>query len=251
MHHTLATYMPSLSGLIFASIIYYSVVQHSIGMNLCADTIIKEIIQPLFLNVNKATIKLGLNVVLGFGSILYAISFQFVRNTMISLFFIFNNSLNSPILGIYLLSVFNPYANHVGALLAFILNLCINAWLALGALIFSRTKSQEFPLASISCESELIHNRNYTLISSYMASNSSIFNTNQPTTYYPENKFLYSMYSIAPIWYCIFSVLFNLVFGSIFSLLYSLLRTGTLDADKEFKNERRKYMYFYRFKNYF
>lgn len=69
--------------------------------------------------------------------------------------------------------------------------------------------------------------------------------------FWPDNPLLYFMYSVAPIWYCLFSVLFNLVFGSVFSLVYALVKTGRLDLDASFSEERRKYLFFYRFKHFF
>ncbi len=41
-------YAPTFTGILFSSIVCYSVVQHSNGMSLCANTIYCEILNPIF-----------------------------------------------------------------------------------------------------------------------------------------------------------------------------------------------------------
>ena len=96
-------------------------------------------------------------IIFGGLTIGFSILFQYAKNTILSLFFVFSNSLNSPILGLFLLSVLNCKANYVGAILAFIINVGINIWLALGSLVFSNLKSQEYsPL--------VLNNQTYSII---------------------------------------------------------------------------------------
>jgi hypothetical protein len=249
---------PSFTGILFASIMCYSIVQHSMGMSLCANSIYSEIIHPMFLyrfrfndHVTKI-IKICMTVFIGAISILYAISFKYLKNTALAMFFMFNNSTNSPILGLYFLSAFNPYANHVGAMTAFVLNLGINYFWGLGALnVYSNTISQEFPQTTLLCNrTDLGTNLTYAYIElNRLESINLANNVTTPTpNYYPTNPVLYYMYRIAPIWYCLWSVLFNLIFGSIFSFIYSIITTRSLDADSEFSEVRKNYL-FYRLKN--
>lgn len=247
--------VPSYSGILFASIMYYSIVQHSMGMALSVNLINSEILQPMLIYFRISIIeykvkimKIFLTIFLGLISILYATSFQYVKNTALSLFFLFNNSTNSPILGLYLLSAFNPYANHVGAMTAFVINMSINYWLGLGNLnIFSKTKSQEFTLSTSLCNHTSITNLTSAAIElNYIQSLTNVSLKNE--NYYPENQVILYLYSIATIWYCLFSVLFTFIFGSIFSLLYSLIIHRSYDSDSEFSHLRKNYL-FYKLKN--
>ena len=249
---------PSFTGILFSSIMCYSLVQHSMGMALCANTIYGEILQPMFLERFRLSehktkiIKICITIFIGKISILYSISFQFVKNTALAMFFMFNNSTNSPILGLYFLSAFNPYANHVGAMSAFVLNLSINYFWGLGALnIFSNTKSQEFPQTTLLCNrTDLSTNLTYAYIELQKLESMSISNSSSTVNYYPTNPVLYFMFRIAPIWYCLFSVLFNLIFGSLFSFIYSLIKTRSLDADSEYSEIRKNYLFYKLRKHY-
>jgi hypothetical protein len=246
--------MPAFCGIMFASIIAYSVVQHSLGIALLSKTIVSEILTPLFfvkrqINTDiKVKLIQVLTVFFGLLSILYSVSFAYVKNTMIALFFLFNNSINSPILGLFFLSAFNPYANGVGAMLGFVSNLGFNFFMGLGSLVISRLKPQEFPPDTSMCQQD--YHRNMSTLNVYDMTHPMHHSTNMthPTTtdYYPKNPTLFYLYSIAPIWYCLFSVLYTFTSGSLFSFAYSYIKTRSIDADVEFKKERRQYLYIYR-----
>lgn len=256
LHLILSKNIPSLSGILFASIVYYSLIQHSLGMALCSKTIIDETLNPYVVDKlkiaekHKQKIRKCFCILLGVLSLLIAQGFQYAKNTMLSLFFLFNNSINSPLLGLFLLSIFNPYANHVGATSAFVLNLAFNFWIGSGSLLFSRLKSQEMPTNTMLCENSLANRfSNFTHLNHMTHQHHSAFvNSTLNVDYYPKNQVLFYLYSIAPIWYCLFSVLFNLILGSVFSLIYSYIKTRSYDADSDFKEERKKYLFFYRFR---
>ena len=68
-------------------------------------------------------------------SVFYAISFQYVKNLVMSLFFLMNTSINAPMTALFFLSMFNPYANHVGALSTFIIAVGMNLFLGIGSVL--------------------------------------------------------------------------------------------------------------------
>ena len=222
-------------------------------MSLCANTLIDEAFKPLFTCVNLSELtckrlKLTLTVLLGLISILYAISFQFLKNTMLSLFFLFNNSTNSPILGLFLLSAFNPYANAFGAITGFLTNLSLNYWFASGSIIIAKELPAETGLCNSNAYLNNFENFDFSNLTYFTSKlNNSFANSSQPVDYYSANyPVLYYLYSIPSIWYCLFSVCVTFALGSIFSLAYSLVTTRSLDADSDFSDERKKYLYFYK-----
>jgi hypothetical protein len=244
----------------FASIMAYSMVQHSLGIALMAKVIVSEVVEPICFTIDDLTRELKirltqtLTVMFCLLSICFAVSFAFVQNTMISLFFILNNSINSPILGLFFLSAFNPYANGVGAMMAFCSNLVFNWFLGIGSIVISRVKSQEFTPDTHLCGHE--YHRNLSSLNVYDITHSihHLINVTHPleSDFYPKNPTLYYLFSIAPIWYCLFSVLYTFLSGTLYSFAYSLIVSKSLDADQDFREERKKYLYYYKmFPKYF
>ena len=244
-----------LTGVLFSSIICYSVVQHSSGMALCANTLFDEVFKPLVTSITFTEpmirrIKLIITILLGILSILYCISFQFAKNTMLSLFFLFNNTTNSPILGLFLLSAFNPYANAFGAIAGFVTNLLLNYWFASGALAIAK----EFPSDNALCNSKsyAYNYENFDFNNMTYYSSKPIRQVNQSHAHdvlmnnYPV---IYWIFSVPAIWYCIFSVCVTFTLGSFYSFAYSLITTRSLDADSDYSNERKKYLYYYKLYN--
>ena len=233
--------LPSAAGLCLASLFVYGIMQHSSGLSLSAQIFLNDILKPSFaykykkqisekkLRIIKPFIVLAISVL----SIFYALSFQYVKNSVISLFFLMNTSINAPMTSIFFLSMFNPYANHVGALASFIIAITINFWLGINAVTTAlvNPKSQEFMQNTSGCNSS-------QLISVY---------TNN--TYTPPNGTLFYLYSISSIWYSLFNLLFIIIFGSIFSLLYSLIVKRRVDLDRDYNAERKRFLF--SFKNHF
>ena len=260
MYTILAEYAPSLTGIIFASVICYSLMQHSSGVVMCANTLIDEVFRPLCPSVKLTDadikrVKRLITLALSFVSILYAFLFQFAKTTLLSLLFLFNNSTNSPILGLFLLSAFNPYANAFGAITGFLINLILNYWFVSGALLIYREAPRR-PY-DVLCTSNSLTNFeafDFTNLTVYhmqkMSSRVASVNATTPHKYYdfylsnyPEIHFIFSL---PAIWYCAFSVLATFILGSLFSVAYSLVTTRTLDADAAFGDERKHYLYYYK-----
>lgn len=248
MYLVLSKNAPSFTGILFASIIGYSIVQHSMGMALLGKIVFREVIKPFFnfSDIAKKYIKYCITLSFGILSTALCIGFRQVKITVLSLFFVFNNSINSPILGLFFLSAFNPYANHIGAMLALVINLVINIWLSLGLVLFSRFKSQEFESDIFLCNES--YHTNMTILNVYNFKRDITINkpSHMVNDLYPKEPVLAFLYSIASIWYCLFSFVFMILFGSIFSLIYSLIKTRSFDADRNFSETRKSYLYIYR-----
>ena len=249
LYMVLSKNLPSLCGILFASILAFSMNQHSHGTVLIAETIYEDIFsvfltQPVQISdYARDKIIILFSFCVGLLAIGYSIAFHYVRNTAISLFFLFNNSINSPLLGLYLLSVFNKYANGFGAMFGFCSNLSINTFLALGVLT-SNLQSQEFPPDTSQCANE--YHTNMTSLNAYNVSSSIHNYLNVTNNYYPTNPALVFLFRIAPIWYCVSSVIYTFVVGSFASFLYSLIKTKSFDADaaENFAEERKQYLYY-------
>ena len=222
---SLDLYLPSFAGLCLASLFTSSLQVYSIGIWSGTNSVLDTFLYKLPKERKKFYQKVCC-IFFGALTVGFSFLFQFAKNSILSLFFVFSNSLNSPILGLFLVSALNPFANWVGVFLAFSLNIGINVWLALGALAFSTLKNQEF--------SPLFYEKNSTLLTT---SNSTVANN-----FYPTDTVLFYLYSISSIWYCLFSLLFNLIIGSFLSCLYSLIMSKSFDIDNGFKEKRKNYL---------
>ena len=164
-------------------------------------------------------------------SVFYAISFQYVKNLVMSLFFLMNTSINAPMTALFFLSMFNPYANHVGALSTFIIAVGMNLFLGIGSVLtaINNPKSQEFFQSTNGCS-------NLTPLR-YLSTN---------TTYIPDNQSLFTLFSVSTVWYSLCDFIFIIVFGSLISLVYSLIAKRRVDLDEEHAEERKKYLFYFK-----
>jgi hypothetical protein len=284
IHSILGKNVPILSGIFLSSLLFYSLVQHSYGMSLCATTLLREVIgieNNVFTQKFTIIIKRCLITFLSVTSISYSIYFQNVKDTMLSMCFFFNNAINSPLLGLFLVSALNPLANHFGAITAFTCNVLFNLCLGLSRLNSDIYEPKEFKRTTLLCPSGHHHyhthnrtyrinyhnnreyfNRQYELLRAELSDKVFEYNNlTQSTTMAPSamfnettspyDLFLSTIFSISPSWYCLFSVLFTFIFGSILSVLYSIVIEGRLDIDADHAEERKKYLYYYRFKSFF
>ena len=245
--------LPSMAGVLLAAIFANAISHYTIGMSRCADTLINECFQQVlkckienheFFHGRKLA-KFAVVGLLTALSIVYTISFQHVTNTLISLFFVHSNSINSPILGLFLLSMFNPYANFFGATVAFLFNIAINVWMALGAVVFNNIKVQEFSPNTFLCSSDsnsTFEGRADSYDSFWPSNANETFINVEPISKYPQNEVLYYLFSISGIWYCLFSVVFTFGVGSVLSFLYTCLWARRYTAESQFYS-RKAYLY--------
>jgi hypothetical protein len=252
---TLTKVVPSLAGICLSAIVTFSVVHYSNGICSCSNSLFDDFLLPSMFNKHlkwckKSTIdilKIFTNSLFIVGTVGFSILLHNVPNTIFSLFNIFNDSLNSPIAGLFTLAMFNPYSNHVGAMLAFLIALIKNIWLTIGSLTVV-LKTQELPTNIFNCNGTSLDMD--TLLNGTALEELAQFRFNQ-TAMLPNdgdsmNPVLFYLYSMSSIWYCLFDFVFIIVAGSVFSLIWSLVSTRTLDADSHYKEERQKYLFNFR-----
>ena len=248
----LGEYAPSLTGILFASVLCYSMVQHSSGVALIGNTLFEEAVKPILTGVSfterdSKRIKLLMTISLSLISIMYAFLFSRAKNTLLSLLFLFNNSTNAPLLGLFFLSVFNKWANAFGAITGFMINLILNYWFASGAILIIKEFPSNVALCNTNNALQNYVNFNFSNLSYYTPNPIRAANTSRIHDFYLKNHpGIHFIFSLPAIWYCIFSVVTTFVLGSFFSFAYSLVTTGTFDADAKFNEKRKNYLYYYK-----
>lgn len=216
----ISTYAPCISGIAMSCLLVFSIYQQSMSMSACAKTLVNDVFACKCIEKYTERIKKVLYISLVGLSIAFAVLLSYAKNSILSLFFFFNNTFNSPILGLFLLSVLNPYSNAFGASLSFVMCLAFEIWRSTNVFFFSNLKSPEIK--------PKIHNCSSSSSSLLLSSSQVNLTASHPIDdYYPKNHALFYLFSISSIWFCLASVLFVLVFGSLFSILYSLARHRT------------------------
>lgn len=227
---------PSWAGISLASTLCFGIVQHSAGLVHVCNSFVAEIVEPLGFKLSNQLVKRALIALIGGSSILYAVALKSIQATNLVIFFVINNAINSPILGLFLLAALNPYANSFGALLAFSTSVATTSWMAAGKFVFSTFLNQDLPVTDFACEATSIFGNHSTSFVILNATSSSEQNL-------PNSEFLAYMYSFGSNWYGLFSVAYIMLVGSLASLAYSLIRSRSADYDSEFSEERRKYVF--------
>ncbi|CAF1039861.1 unnamed protein product, partial [Brachionus calyciflorus] len=202
----LETHAPFLTGITFSSFILSSIYQHSNGIANLRNSIYDELIKPVFTfdQVMVERVKLSTFFLLNIMSIVCAMLFTYARNSLLSLFFLFNHSLNPPIFGVMLLSILNTKANFFGAATTFIISLIASIWLAIARIYYINYSRPEFEPNTSLCE-----NSTFTRM-----------NLNND---FEENE-IFSYYSVSSLWYPLLSSSFIIIFGSILSFLYEFVK---------------------------
>ena len=232
---------PSLAGIFLSAIVCWALITHSGGLLICFNVLRVDVLEQIgftrsllqrFVDKNQLKnwlFKVILLTMFGSISIIYAIGLLYTERSIIALFFLFSNSLNSNILGLFLLAIFNPWANFVGVSIGFISGVSLNLWLGIGSAAFAKLISQELPFNSFNCQANL---------------SQSFVNKLNDKSYIPTDPGLFNFYSISPIWYCQFGMSTTIIVGSLASIIYSLIRSGKFDYLSEEKAiERRKYIF--------
>ena len=207
---SITTYVCGLSGISLSCLFSFSIYQLSLSLSACSKTLQNDVL------LNKCVEKYGTKVkkILYFLIIGLSSAFSFLlsysKSSILSLFFFFNKTFNSPILGLFLLSVINPYANSFGATLSFVLCIFFEIWCSTLTFFSSTLKYAETTPPNLDNCSQPVKYR----------FNETVYQSN------PRDSILLYLVSISSLWFCLVSVVFIIVFGSLFSVLYSLVRYG-------------------------
>lgn len=101
---SISSYIPSLSGIGLSCLFSFSIYQQSTLLSACSKTLVNDVIAQVYLNQKHSEIlKKALIIILAALGIAFSALFTKAKNSILSLFFFFNNTFNSPILGLFFL----------------------------------------------------------------------------------------------------------------------------------------------------
>lgn len=210
-------FAPGIPGLYIASLFAGSLSSVSSMLNALA-TVVWEDIFKLFRPAREASDKTAtiatklLCVVFAGSGMGMAYVFSHVGGTILQMSIAFNGAANAPIVGMFMLGLFFPWANWIGALVGAVLGFAFPMWISIGA---SVTKPPIYrPMYyDVECCGFIPDNST----SSYFSSTTDVY-TNLTTTV-PEVSGITRLYMLSYLWNMGLGILITVVVGLIVSFL--------------------------------
>jgi hypothetical protein len=116
----LSRHAPGLAGLALASLLFAGVLTHAANLLACRRLLLTELLLPSISKTGKTLlVEVTSTILLGSLTIGLSILYTLSTNTILNLFFLFSNSLNSIILGAFALAILNPFSNRFVSLFFF------------------------------------------------------------------------------------------------------------------------------------
>ncbi|XP_038104877.1 sodium-coupled monocarboxylate transporter 1 isoform X3 [Culex quinquefasciatus] len=119
---------------------------------------------------------------------------------------------SGPLLGVFILAMFIPFANWKGASLGMIVSHIITVWIVAGRLMYVEVSNSMLPTSIDSCPVQYPDTTNATLyLHEFLASRSA-------SSALTDESFLYWIYSISYMYYGVFGTILTVAVGIVFSL---------------------------------
>ncbi|VDI24023.1 Hypothetical predicted protein [Mytilus galloprovincialis] len=226
---------PGMAGLFMAAVFSASLSTLSSLLNSMAAVTEEDIIKQCFKNISdyKATIAAKISVVFyGVLAVIFTIMIANIEGIISQLSTSFTSAVSGPITGLFLLSVFYPWATKKSAVVGTCVGAALVFWLTLGqSLSKTLRKTQPLPLGPVDqCfaneTSSFMVNFNMTdMLYSYNVSESPV-----NVLVNDEPGVLDRYYSISYLWVSALGVTFTVVSGIIASLIEGLPASDSIDV---------------------
>ncbi|XP_071164736.1 sodium-dependent multivitamin transporter-like [Mytilus edulis] len=226
---------PGMAGLFMAAVFSASLSTLSSLLNSMAAVTEEDIIKQCFKNISdyKATIAAKISVVFyGVLAVIFTIMIANIEGIISQLSTSFTSAVSGPITGLFLLSVFYPWATKKSAVVGTCVGAALVFWLTLGqSLSKTLRKTQPLPLGPVDqCfaneTSSFMVNFNMTdMLYSYNVSESPV-----NVLVNDEPGVLDRYYSISYLWVSALGVTFTVVSGIIASLIEGLPPSDSIDV---------------------
>ncbi|XP_055940966.1 putative sodium-dependent multivitamin transporter [Argiope bruennichi] len=144
--------------------------------------------------------------------------------------YILNGLGAGSLIGIYLLALFTTTANEPGTIIGFFVSFAFNAWIAVGA-YKSKPKKKTLPRGTAGCTATLnekgyeehfyLQFNNMSLLSTEGQNTTSLLNT--------EDRYIFPLYRISPVWLVTSGTLISLIVGYVASYIIGLKSARKVD----------------------
>jgi len=230
--------LPGIPGLLVAGLYSASLSTVSSGLNSLAAVTLEDYVRPLFLpNMSdaKATqISRGLSIIYGFmayGLVYLMANLSHLVEAVLSIF----GLAGGPLLGVFTLGMYFPWANSVGAIVGLITSVTIMFWIGFGAMIMRAQGLIVYARKSVTTEGCDFIN---ATITSMMTNATTLIPDEQPVTDEPL-----AVYGLSYQWYSFGGFILVIVVGLISSAIKGFQDPKTLDPDLVFNTGETLFWY--------
>jgi sodium-dependent multivitamin transporter 6 len=232
---------PGLPGLFLACLFSAALSTISSGLNSLAAVCLEDILKSfVFTNNNQlcdrkeAKLSKLLCILFGILCLLFTYGVSYLGGLLQAALSLFG-VIGGPILGLFCLGFFAPFANSKGAIAGTLTSLAITLWLFIGANV-SQIKYEKKPFFSYGCdmsEDDVFNKNKFLYLSDFRHSTakySTVANAIKLNfTQTNEKQGLVWFYSISYTWYGLIAVLVTVSIGSLVSLLTGPVKKYQMD----------------------
>ncbi|XP_029984557.1 solute carrier family 5 member 6a [Sphaeramia orbicularis] len=201
--------LPGLPGLFVACLFSGALSTISSAFNSLATVTMEDLIKPHFPAMTEAKATLlskGLALVYGLVCLAMAYIASIMGSVLQAAFSIFG-MVGGPLLGLFCLGMFFPWANSIGAVVGLVAGLAMAFWIGIGNFVMRMSTSTTVPTLN-STTSPLIDNMTTTVVTSLLS-----------TTAKPRPTGVEALYSLSYMWYSAHNSATVVVVGLLVSLL--------------------------------
>ncbi|XP_076361247.1 sodium-coupled monocarboxylate transporter 2-like [Tachypleus tridentatus] len=203
-------FLPGLPGLFVSGVYSAALSTLSSGINSLAAVTLEDIVKTCVIKeiseLWATRITKGLTLLYGIITILLVAVVELLGEVLQATWS-FHGILGGPLLGLFTLGMFCPWANSKGALCGLLFGLVLSSWIGFGAIVYK----PDIPMPPVSIDGCLT---NVTL---------------SPTLDPRHNENILTIYRLSYMWFTLISVFFVLFSGIIISLLTGKSDPGYLD----------------------
>ncbi|CAD5117283.1 DgyrCDS6071 [Dimorphilus gyrociliatus] len=177
------------------------------GLNAIAAVLVEDVIKPIFRHKTKRELSavkggtIARLIVFLFGALTIGLSFivQFLGDTVLQLALSIFGFVGGPIFGLFILGMFIPWTNSLGAAAGLLVSLAFSSWVAIGKIV------SKFPIPLKRMSAECLNSANST---------TSAYNTWEMTTSIPSSENpLKKFYRLSYSYYALFATLIAVIVG--------------------------------------
>ncbi|XP_033096745.1 sodium-coupled monocarboxylate transporter 1-like [Anneissia japonica] len=212
---------PGIPGLFVAAMFSGALSTVSSGLNSLAAVLGEDVIKPVFKPTEERYTKISKVVVCSFGLVCIGMAYVAsqlgdVLQAALSIF----GMIGGPLLGLFMLGMFFPWTNSIGAVCGLFSGLGFSFWVGIGAQFYP-PEAQWLNKKDLSTE---LCNDSFTTLSPFAT-------TMMPTTEEPYSNLAETWYAMSYLWYSGVAVLSTVFFGLLASFISGARDPSELDPE--------------------
>uniref|UniRef100_A0A669BTL7 Solute carrier family 5 member 5 n=1 Tax=Oreochromis niloticus TaxID=8128 RepID=A0A669BTL7_ORENI len=189
---------PGFPGLFLACAYSGTLSTASTSINAMAAVTMEDILHPYLLHMTQKKLMLvsrGLSLLYGAGCIMVAALSSLLNWGVLQGSFTVMGVVSGPLLGVFILGIFFPAANKLGAFTGILAGFCVSMWLAVGSTLYPPSEETMGVLPSLAGDCESIN------ITQSIYNNNNNNNNDNCYSVFPQTRGLLNFYSMSYLYF--------------------------------------------------